>query len=88
MGDEPFSSGMKAVAKDTLHDPVANGQPKYEPAFMSPEKLHGVILVAGNTPQIVENRLTDIKKILGATVKEISTIKGKVRPGEFKGHEQ
>lgn len=88
MSDTPFNSGMKAVAKDILNDPVANGQPKYEPAFMSPDKLHGVILVAGNTPQIVDNKLADIKGVLGATVKEIITIKGKVRPGSVKGHEQ
>lgn len=88
MGDAPFNSGMKDVAKDVLQDPVTNGQPNYEPAFLSPDKLHGVILVASNTPQGVENRLSDIKKILGSTVKEITTIKGKVRPGEFKGHEQ
>lgn len=88
MGDGPFSFGMKAVAKDTLQDPIANGEPKYEGAFNSPEKLHGVVLVAGNTPQIVENKLADVKKTLGATVKEMATIKGKVRPGEVKGHEQ
>lgn len=88
MGDAPFNSGMKAVAKDVLNDPVANGQPKYEPAFMSPDKLHGIILIAGNTPAIVDKKLADIKGVLGATVKEVTTIKGKVRPGNVKGHEQ
>lgn len=78
MGDAPFNSGMKAVAEGILQDPSANGQPKYEPAFMSPDKLHGVVLVAGNTPQIVENKLTAIKKSLGATVKEVTAIHGKV----------
>lgn len=78
MGDVPFHSGMKAVAADILQDPVANGRPKYEPAFMSPDKLHGVVLVAGNTPQIVENKLAAIKRSLGATVKEVTAIKGKV----------
>lgn len=88
MGDGPFNSGMKAVAKDILQDPVANGQPKYEPAFMSPDKLHGVILVASNTPEGVNNKLAAIKKVLGSTVKEVDTIEGKVRPGKNKGHEQ
>ena len=89
MGDQPFNQGMKAVAGNILADPVqSNGQPKYEPAFLSPEKLHGIILVAGNTAQIVDTKLNDIKKVLGGTVKEVTTIKGKVRPGEFKGHEQ
>ena len=88
MGDIPFKSGMKAVAKDILQDPVANGQPKYEPTFMSPDKLHGVILVASNTRQGVDNKLAAIKKVLGSTVKEVDTIEGKVRPKPNKGHEQ
>lgn len=88
MGDPAFASGMKAVAKETLQDPLKNGQPNYEKAFMSPDKLHGVILVAGNTTQIVKNKLGDIKKFLGGTVSEIETIEGKVRPGDVNGHEQ
>lgn len=64
----------------------SNFKPDWDAAFL--QEIHGVTLVAGDSHDTVNSKLADVKQILGATVKEITTLSGDVRPGDQKGHEQ
>lgn len=100
-GDKDFQDGMKAHAvgneanPSIIGDPIKPGtnEPDWEQPFMKPEVLHGVILVTGNDDAHVKQKLDSIKKLFqfgtaSASVKELVTISGKVRPEPNKGHEQ
>ena len=63
-------------------------EPRYEPEFMHPDELHGVILVTSNSPVVVDEKLENVRQKLKGSISEVKTIHGKVRPGKFKGHEQ
>jgi hypothetical protein len=57
------------------------------------QEIHGLILVTGDSRTTVEGRLADIKKIFlvgeeSATIHEVVTLVGDVRPGDEAGHEQ
>ena len=46
-------------------------------------------MVAGSDENQVQQKLDKVKGLFGqGTVKEVTTIAGKVRPGAMKGHEQ
>ncbi|KAF2722845.1 Dyp-type peroxidase [Polychaeton citri CBS 116435] len=90
-----FEEGMK-VGAGNLHDPFKAGttEPAYEAPWSKPESIHGLILVAGSDPDTVKTKLQRVQSIFNfptgkgpAMVSEVTTIKGKVRPGEHKGHE-
>lgn len=85
-----FSKGMKKDAQD-LGDPVADEEAApstWDAPFMVPQKIHGVVLVAGNSAANVKNKLFEVRDILEGLVKEIVTVDGKVRPGDMRAHEQ
>lgn len=87
--DLAFEAGMKAAAA-SLHDPVQAGStdPAWESAYLTPQNIHGVVLVAGSDDGVVQQKLQKLTSIFGSTVSEVSRVSGKVRPGENKGHEQ
>ena len=93
-GDVLFEKGMKAGAVTDLNDPIKSGtEPACDAPFMQPQNLHGVVLVAGNSPENVKSQMDKVKSFWkfpgsNAFISEVTTLKGKVRPGEFKGHEQ
>lgn len=85
-----FSKGMKVDAED-LGDPVAGesaAPSTWDAQFMSPEKIHGVVLVAGNSAANVQNKLLEVRDVLEGLMKEVVTVDGKVRPGDMRAHEQ
>ena len=89
-GDRDFERGMKSAAA-SLNDPLKPGsssEPAWEDAFLSPQNLHGVLLVAGSDDKICNDKLQKIQGIFGSSVKEVTRIGGKVRQGAMKGHEQ
>ena len=90
IGDGLFNSGMKANAL-TLGDngvQESNGtfQPDWDGTFM--QEIHGVALVTGDSHDSVDDKLAIVKDVLSASITEISTLSGDVRPGDQMGHEQ
>lgn len=88
--DPHFEAGMKQGAAE-LHDPLkptSKTEPAWEDAFMSPQRLHGVILVAGSDVKNCQAKLDKIKNLLGSSMKITSTVSGKTRPGKMDKHEQ
>jgi hypothetical protein len=93
--DENFKRGQKADAinlgdKGTGTDET-NFVPKWDPALL--QDIHGVILVSGDSHLTVDNMLRQIKGIFGvgspqASIKEVKSVVGDVRPGRLHGHEQ
>ncbi|KAI7198629.1 hypothetical protein D0869_00372 [Hortaea werneckii] len=87
--DAAFEAGMKKGAA-ALHDPLKAGstsEPVWEEAFGAPQHLHGVVFAAGSAQKNCQEKLEKIKSILGTSMKVVTTVSGKVRPGEMKGHE-
>ena len=82
--DKAFSAGMPAD-KNVLNDPAKED---WESPFKE-DNIHGVLKVAGNTPEQVTAKLNAIKGILGDSASG-SNVEGKVRPKDLKlnGHEQ
>ena len=89
-----YAAGQKADSK-ALGDPgTTKGNtftPNWDPAFL--QDIHGVILVSGDSHPTVDNMLNKIKGIFGvgtpnASVKEVKSLVGDVRPGNESGHEQ
>lgn len=51
-------------------------------------KLDGVLLVAGQTTQLVHDKLNRITQLFGSAAKITFKIDGNVRPGKDRGKEQ
>jgi len=90
MGDAAFINGMKAGAVSHLNDPVQPGssEPVWEAPYLSPQNIHGLILVAGSDDATCHSKLQKILGVLRSSVSEVTAVSGKVRPGAVKGHEQ
>ena len=80
---------------EILGDPgqkLSNGfDPDWIPAFK--QDIHGVILVSGDSHASVALKIAEVGKIFcfgthNATVHEVLSLVGDVRPGKEKGHEQ
>ncbi|KAI0706756.1 hypothetical protein C8T65DRAFT_651892 [Cerioporus squamosus] len=94
LGDAAFTKGQFADAA-TLGDPGStdaknNFIPNWIPAFKNP--IHGVVLVSGDSELTVTATQAIVNGIFNigahnATMHEILTIKGKVRPNAESGHE-
>jgi hypothetical protein len=76
-----FDKGMQADAGN-LGDNLNN----WHPEFIS--QIDGLVLVAGDSHQSIQQKLAGVKVILGHTVREVFTVQGDVRPGSESGHEQ
>lgn len=87
--DPLFTNGMKNDSR-TLGDlgtQQDNGfVPDWDPTFMG--EIHGVTLITGDSRDIVNQKLADVKEIFSGSVREISTVIGDVRPGKEAGNEQ
>ena len=49
--------------------------------------IHGLIMVTGDNPNRVENRLNEIKDHF-SSASSVHQLEGNIRPGDQKGHEQ
>ncbi|KAF9560569.1 peroxidase TAP [Agrocybe pediades] len=92
LGDEdPFKLGQKKDAVTNLGDPVkSDGTPDWEAPFL--QDIHGVILISGDSHLNVNKKRLAIELIFGvntplASIKEVTSIVGDVRPGDESGHE-
>lgn len=88
-GESSFEQGMRSGAVSGLQDPPKQGSsdPDWESVWLN-NQLDGVVLVAGNTPALIQDKLDRIKKLFGNSAKVAFRIDGKVRPGAQKGNEQ
>jgi len=92
--DKNFQTGQKADAVNLGDKGTTTGdtfKPDWEPAFL--EDIHAVIFVAGDSHSTVNKKLNQIKGIFGigsatASIKDVTTIVGDVRPGNQSAHEQ
>lgn len=96
--DPAFAAGMATDGPKNLNDPPPG---KWDPLFNT-DPIHGILKVAGSSPEIVNSKLDDIKSILGhpTVIADIaaqslptsmnSRLDGQVRPKDqgLKGHEQ
>jgi hypothetical protein len=90
-GITDFAPGQLHDAKnlgDAGTEDDSNGfTPDWDKAFL--KNIDGVIAVAGDCHRSVERQLSEIVNgILGPSIKELKRIRGDVRPGKNKGHEQ
>lgn len=88
-GESSFEQGMKANAVSSLQDPPQTGNrsmPDWDTHWLD-KPIDGVLLVAGNTPDLVQDKLDHINKLFDGSIKLAFKVAGKVRPGDQKGHE-
>lgn len=88
-GDADFAAGMKSSAVGTLSDPKKDGSniPNWDEEWLESE-VDGVVLVAGNSSALVQDKLDRIVKLFDGSIKLAFKHIGAVRPGGQKGHEQ
>ncbi|KAF9476134.1 peroxidase TAP [Pholiota conissans] len=91
-GDQdPFKLGQRKDAITTLGDPVKlDNNPDWDPEFL--QDIHGLILISGESHASIEKKKLEVDAIFGvntphASIKEIATIRGDVRPGDEAAHE-
>jgi len=92
-GDLNFQIGQKKDAQSLGDKGTGTGPtfvPDWEPAFL--QDIHGAILVFGESHNSVNKALAQAKQAFGvstskASIKEVTTIRGDVRPGKESGHE-
>ncbi|KAG6897982.1 hypothetical protein C0992_007936 [Termitomyces sp. T32_za158] len=97
-GTEPsFKQGQQQSAESLGDKGTRNGPnfvPDWEPEFL--KDIHAVILISGDSHGTVNKKFDEVKGIFGigpvtqqnpASIKEVTTILGDVRPGEASGHE-
>ncbi|KAG6868854.1 hypothetical protein C0993_008983 [Termitomyces sp. T159_Od127] len=95
--DERFREGQKQGAKDLLDKGTESGSdfvPNWEPEFL--QDIHAVILISGDSHETVGKKFDEVKSSFGispahqqnlASIKEVTTIRGDVRPGKESGRE-
>lgn len=83
LGDDIFTDGQFSDAS-ALGDP---GTDNWEDAF-SGTSIHGVMLLASDTTDNVNDELSNIKDIFGDSVEELHSILGEARTGDQEGHER
>lgn len=95
IGDTAFDAGMLADAANLGDEGTTSSTgtftPDWIPAFKN--DIHGVFLVTGDRHGTVHETLHEIKKIFRvgahhASIHEVLSLVGDVRPGKEKGHEQ
>jgi hypothetical protein len=83
LGDSLFSAGQLSDASN-LGDP---GTGNWEKGFAG-TSIHGVIILASDTTDNVNNELKNIQGLLGNSATEIHRVFGEARPGNQEGHER
>ncbi|OJT05278.1 Peroxidase 2 [Trametes pubescens] len=94
--DDLFTNGQQADAQ-SLGDPgtssgfpISHFTPSWDAAFLN--QTHGVIIIAGDSDDTVASVRKQVEAIFNvggfnATLSEVITLSGSVRPGDQKGHE-
>ncbi|KAF8197128.1 hypothetical protein BJ912DRAFT_98447 [Pholiota molesta] len=88
---DPFLIGQRADAVTNLGDPVKlDNNPDWNADFL--QDLHGLILISGESHASIEKKKLEVDAVFGvgtpqSSIKEITTIRGDVRPGDEAAHE-
>jgi hypothetical protein len=93
-GDANFLAGQRGDAEALKDKGTGTGPtfvPDWDPAFL--QDIHAVVLVSGDSHNSVNKELKQVKSVFGvgsakASIKEVKSIVGDVRPGKEAGHEQ
>ncbi|KAF5374348.1 hypothetical protein D9758_004699 [Tetrapyrgos nigripes] len=86
---DPFVKGQFRDAQnigDAGTGDADNFKPAWDPAFGN-ANIDGVIFVGGDSHHSVNEKMEEIKRILGPSVKEVISIIGDTRPKNESGHE-
>ncbi|THU84292.1 fungal peroxidase [Dendrothele bispora CBS 962.96] len=81
LGETLFNNGQFADAT-ALGDVISNWIPDF-----AGTRVHGVILLASDTDDNINDQLASIQSILGDSISEIHRVDGATRPGDQAGHE-
>ena len=90
---DPFELGQKKDAVTNLGDTQKlNGDPDWDAAFLQ-GNIHGLVIISGDSHLSVTKKRLEIEALFGvrtptASLKEVISIVGDVRPGAQAGHEQ
>ncbi|KAJ7098359.1 dye-decolorizing peroxidase precursor [Mycena epipterygia] len=82
LGDPDFTAGQFANAAN-LNDP---GTTNWVPQFRG-TNIHGLMLIASDTVDIINSTLANVTSILGDSITEVYSLQGAARPGPEQGHE-
>ncbi|KAL0565437.1 dye-decolorizing heme-containing peroxidase [Marasmius crinis-equi] len=82
LNDDNFNKGQLADAA-FLGDP---GTGNWVQGFAG-TSIHGVLLLASDTQDNIDNELKGIQSALGSSITEIHRLQGAARPGDQEGHE-
>ncbi|KDQ10903.1 hypothetical protein BOTBODRAFT_147513 [Botryobasidium botryosum FD-172 SS1] len=80
LGDEEFKKGQYADAED-LGDVIKEWDDIYT------QTIHGVFLVASNSPSGIEMLIAKVQSSLGDSIETMAKVSGSVRPGDQRSHE-
>lgn len=83
LGDSAFANGQTADAA-AMGDPGTNS---WVSGFVG-TSVDGVLLLASDTIDNVDDTLADIQASLGASITEVHRVQGAARPGDQEGHER
>ncbi|TFK38402.1 hypothetical protein BDQ12DRAFT_651384 [Crucibulum laeve] len=89
--NDPFITGQKVDAVTHLGDTKNSSLgPDWEPAFL--QDIHGLIIISGEGHASIDKKKQEIEGIFNvdtpqASIKEVTTIRGDVRPCTESGHE-
>lgn len=94
IGDSVFNAGMLADAQH-LGDQGSSASGKFDPDWIPEfkQEIHGLILVTAESRATVDKKLAMIKQMFSvgekdATMHQVLSLVGDVRPGTQSGHEQ
>lgn len=94
IGDSVFNGGMLADAQH-LGDQGSSVSGKFDPDWIPEfkQEIHGLIMITAESRATVDKKLAMAKKIFSAgekdaTMHEVLSLVGDVRPGAQSGHEQ
>ncbi|KAK5071212.1 hypothetical protein LTR64_007716 [Lithohypha guttulata] len=88
-GADFFKAGMQNDAVNGLQDPpTGNGStvPSWDKAFLD-RKIDGVFLIAANHKDQADQKLDELRKVLGSSVSKVIDILGSAREGQRRRHE-
>ncbi|KAL5503918.1 DYP1 [Sanghuangporus vaninii] len=89
LGDASFKKGQLGNASALGDTGKTDSSGNFVPDWLEPFKneIDGVILVAGDSRESVQEGDNKVEHVLGHSIKEVFKVKGQTRPGKEKGHE-
>ncbi|PFH47223.1 hypothetical protein AMATHDRAFT_68188 [Amanita thiersii Skay4041] len=93
LGDSSYLKGQRLDA-ESLNDKGTGTGPTFDPDWLPPfkQEIHGLIIFTGDSHGTVNAKVKEVLGIFGvgtpgSSIKEVTRIRGDVRPGKNSGHE-